>query len=85
MLAVEGHKEGLSVRNLYPEMVAAQPVMTAEELFERLRNACPPTDDDVTVLWDGRRLDSKEKILEWLAEVEAARAGEAAAVSDAEA
>jgi hypothetical protein len=57
--------------------------MTAEELFERVRHAPPPTDDDVTILWDGRRLDSKEKVMEWLAEVEAARAEEAAAVADA--
>ncbi|MDA8359175.1 MAG: hypothetical protein M0Z95_23385 [Actinomycetota bacterium] len=63
----------------------AEPVMTAEELFERLRHAPPPTDDDVTILWDGRRLDSKEKVLEWLAEVELARAEEAAAAADAEA
>lgn len=56
--------------------------MTAEELFERVRHAPPPTDDDVTILWDGRRLDSKEKVMEWLAEVEAARAEEAAAVTD---
>jgi hypothetical protein len=64
--------------------MAAEPVMSAEELFERVRHAPPPTDDDVTILWDGRRLDSKEKVLEWLAEVEAVRAEEAAAVADAE-
>jgi hypothetical protein len=63
--------------------VPAEPVMTAEELFERVRHARPPTDDDVTILWDGRRLDSKEKVLEWLVEVETARAEEAASVSDA--
>jgi hypothetical protein len=64
--------------------MAAEPVMSAEELFERVRNAPPPTEDDVTILWDGRRLDSKEKVLEWLAEVEAVRAEEATAVADAE-
>jgi len=58
--------------------------MSAEELFERVRHAPPPTDDDVTILWDGRRLDSKKKVLEWLAEVEAVRAEEATAVADAE-
>ena len=63
--------------------MAAEPVMSAEELFERVRHAPPPTDDDVTILWDGRRLDSKDKVLEWLAEIEAVRA-EAAAVGDAE-
>lgn len=51
--------------------------MTAKEWFERMRQAPPPTNDDVTILWDGRRLDSKEKVLEWLAEVEAKRAEEA--------
>ncbi|MGH9091992.1 MAG: hypothetical protein ACRDZR_11540 [Acidimicrobiales bacterium] len=59
--------------------MAAKPVMTAEELIERVRHSPPPTDDDVTILWDGRRLDSKEAVLAWVAEVEAARAKEAAA------
>ena len=59
--------------------MAAQPVMTAEELIERVRHAGPPTPDDVTILWDGRRLDSREAVMEWLAEVEAKRAEEAAA------
>jgi hypothetical protein len=63
--------------------MAAQPVMTAEEWFEGMRNAGPPTVDDVTILWDGRRLDSREAVLEWLAEVEAKRAEEAAAAADA--
>ena len=62
--------------------MAAEPVMTAEDLFERVRNAPPPTDDDVTILWDGRRLESRQAVMEWLAEVEAKRAEEAAA-SDA--
>jgi hypothetical protein len=59
--------------------MAAQPVMTAEELIERVRHAPPPTPDDVTILWDGRRLDSREAVMEWLAEVDAKRAAEAAA------
>jgi hypothetical protein len=57
--------------------MAAEPVMTAEELVERVRHAAPPTEDDVTILWDGRRLDSREAALEWLAEVAAKRAEEA--------
>ena len=57
--------------------MAAKPVMTAEELVERVRSAGPPTEDDVTILWDGRRLDSREAALEWLAEVAAKRAEEA--------
>ena len=69
----------------YPGSMPAEPVMSAEELFQRVRNAPPPTDDDVTMLWDGRRLDSKEKVLEWLAEIEAARGDEATAAPDAQA
>jgi hypothetical protein len=63
--------------------MAAQPVLTAEELFERVRHAAPPTPDDVTILWDGRRLDSREAVMEWLAELEVQRAEEAAAIADA--
>jgi hypothetical protein len=33
----------------------------------------PPTPDDVSITLDGRRLDSKEKVLEFLAEIEAER------------
>jgi hypothetical protein len=50
--------------------MAAQPVITAEELFERVGHVAPPTPDDVTILWDGRRLDSREQMMEGLAEVE---------------
>jgi len=57
--------------------------MTAEEWFEGMRHAGPPTDHDVTILWDGRRLDSREAVMEWLAEVEAKRADEAASGTDA--
>ena len=67
----------------YSGAMAAQPVMTAEEWFEGMRHADPPTDDDVTILWDGRRLDSREAVMEWLAEVEAKRAEETAAAADA--
>ena len=52
--------------------------MTAEEWFEGMRQARPPAPDDVTVLWDGRRLDSREAVMEWLTEVEAKRAANAA-------
>jgi len=57
--------------------MAAQHVMTAEQWFERMSHAAPPTADDVTILWDGRRLDSREAVLEWVAEVEVKRAEEA--------
>jgi len=55
--------------------MAAQPVMTAEELAEALRHASPPTLDDVTILPDGRRIDSPERAMAWLTELAAARAG----------
>jgi hypothetical protein len=64
--------------------MAAKPVLTVEEWFERMRHAPPPTDDDVTILWDGRRLDSREKVMEWLAEIEAKRIKDAARAADAE-
>ena len=63
----------------------AKPVLTAEEWFERLRHAPPPTEDDVTILWDGTRLDSREKVLKWLEDLEAKRAEEAATGADAQA
>jgi hypothetical protein len=50
--------------------------MTAEEWFERMRHAPPPTEDDVSILWDGTRLDSREKVMAWLPEVEAVREAE---------
>jgi hypothetical protein len=53
--------------------MAAQPVMTAEEWLRRMKDATPVTDDDVSILWDGTRLDSREAVMEWLAEVEAKR------------
>jgi hypothetical protein len=54
--------------------MATKPVMTLEELAEALRHAPPPTEDDVSILWDGRRLDSKEVVMQWLAELDAERA-----------
>ena len=37
----------------------------------------PPTEDDVTVLLDGRRLDSRESVEAWLKEVDAIRVRDA--------
>lgn len=48
--------------------------MTAEELVERMRDAHPPTADDVPVTFDGRRLDSPESVGAWLADLAARRA-----------
>ncbi|MGH9305351.1 MAG: hypothetical protein ACRD0I_00470 [Acidimicrobiales bacterium] len=54
--------------------MAAQPVMTAEELIKRMRYAAPPTPDDVPMTFDGRRLDSPEALKAWLANLAARRA-----------
>ncbi len=37
------------------------------------RSLAPPTDDDVSITNDGRRLDTKAKVLAFLAELEAER------------
>ena len=58
--------------------MTTQPLLSAEELIERVRQAPPPTSDDVSALWDGRRLDSRAAVLAWLAEVDATRAAERA-------
>ena len=55
---------------------------TFEELSASYRVAAPPTEDDVTLLFDGRRLDSKEKVLAWLGEIEADRACGRSALDD---
>lgn len=55
-----------------------QRATTVAEWAERMRSAEPPTEDDVTVLLDGRRLDSRESVEAWLQEVEAIRVLEAA-------
>ena len=39
-----------------------------------MRSAKPPTEDDVTILPEGRRMDSKEGAEKWLVEVDAIRA-----------
>ena len=48
--------------------------LSAEEFLPRVRPGAPATDDDVSITRDGRRLDSKDAVLAWLAEVEADRA-----------
>jgi hypothetical protein len=55
--------------------VAAKPVLAADELAEALRHAAPPTEDDVTILEDGRRIDSREAALAWLEELAIKRSG----------
>jgi hypothetical protein len=53
-----------------------EPVLTLGELIESARTARPPTPDDVSVTIDGRRLDTREKVLAWIDELNAARAAE---------
>ncbi|MGQ0744314.1 MAG: helix-turn-helix domain-containing protein [Acidimicrobiales bacterium] len=48
--------------------------LSGDEFLARVLGAPPPTVDDVSITLDGRRLDSKEAVLAWLAEVEAERA-----------
>ncbi len=43
------------------------------ELKAKMEAGGPPSSDDVSVTTDGRRLDSKEKVLEFLAELETER------------
>lgn len=57
--------------------------MSREEFNEMLRDLPSATSDDVSITKDGRRLDTKEKVLEFLAELEAERAAERAAAGDA--
>ena len=49
-------------------------MLTFEELAEAVKHAPPPADDDVSITWDGRAIDTKEKLLAWLKEIEAHRA-----------
>lgn len=50
-----------------------EPVLTFEEWAEALKHAPPPTPDDVSITWDGRAINTKEKLLAWLKEIEAYR------------
>jgi hypothetical protein len=48
--------------------------ISEEELEARVARAPGPTTDDVSLTRDGRRLDSKDAVIEWLSEVNAERA-----------
>jgi hypothetical protein len=60
------------------EGVAAQVVRTFREMAEAFEHAPPPTDDDVCITRDGRRLDSPEKVRAFLDELNASVAAERA-------
>lgn len=65
-MAREADALGLNESRLMP--------LSGDEFVARVRAAAPATPDDVSITLDGRRLDSKEAVLAWLAEVEAERA-----------
>ena len=48
--------------------------LSSEEFIARVRAGAPSTADDVSITRDGRRLETKEAVLAFLAEVEADRA-----------
>jgi len=67
------HPSGIAL-DVSPVPASAAPaVLSGEEWVEKMKEALPPTDDDVTILPDGTRIDSKEKALAWLADIEAER------------
>jgi hypothetical protein len=69
--AVIGHRRGIVFL-----MVGKEIQVDVEDLERRLRAGGPRTADDVSITTDGRRLNSREAVLEWWAEVEAERAAD---------
>jgi hypothetical protein len=61
----------------YAGVVTKNVAKTVTDLAERMGNAGPPTEDEVTTLLDGRRLHSKEAVEMWLIEVDAIRKSQA--------
>lgn len=53
--------------------MAAPTRLSREEIREMSRDLPPPTSDDVSITADGVRLDSKEKVVAFLAELERER------------
>ncbi|MCU1497707.1 MAG: hypothetical protein JWM47_1660 [Acidimicrobiales bacterium] len=49
---------------------------TKAEFNELFAGAAPPTDDDVSITMDGRRLDSPEAVIAFFRELEAERLAE---------
>ncbi len=72
-----GHKR------LYPQRVTDPRLPeTIDEWEERLVDGLPPTPDDQSRTWDGRVLDTKEKVLAFLAELDEDRNGGPAVLTD---
>jgi len=63
------HPSGIALDAPLVPASAAPAVLSGEEWVEKMKSALPPTNDDVTILSDGRRIDSKEKALAWIAEI----------------
>lgn len=57
-----------SPRQQAAEAASVPLTRTFEEICELARHGAPPTSDDVWIAHDGRRLDTAEKILAYLAE-----------------
>ena len=62
-------KSFTTLHGSYNGIVVRGRAKSVVEWAERMQSAKPPTDDDVTVLPDGRRLDSRESVEAWLQEV----------------
>jgi hypothetical protein len=57
------------------------PTLSAAQLAEAARMTPPATEDDVSITQDGRRLTSRDAVLEFLAELNARRGERRDAVS----
>ena len=55
------------------DMARTRPIMTGDK-WAAADVGGPPTPDDLTITLDGRRIDSKERAITWLAEIEDGRA-----------
>ena len=64
---------------LYNEVMVVERANTLVQWAERMHLADPPTQDDVSSLVDGRQLDSKDAVEEWIREVESLRMVEVSA------
>jgi hypothetical protein len=65
-----------TARQRYAGVMAARVVLTFRELAEAFEDAPPPTEDDVSITNDGRRLDTFEKAKAYLDELNASLAAE---------
>src|SRR5208282_1734197 len=77
-----GGSTGSTISTLEFDRVALEEhkaVMTLEEFIGALKDAPPASSDDVAVTLDGRRLDTREKVLAWVEELNASRAAEGGA------